>query len=75
MTDLALHDRRETDIRLAIVETQLENHLDNCVAAHGLVEKRLGRIEIGIVATLVAILGGGATTIAFLLKIALHLPR
>lgn len=73
MSGIALHDRRHSDERLAIVETKLGDHLATCVAAHEGVDKRLCRIEKGILAAWGTGTVMGIAVLGFLIKIALHL--
>lgn len=66
-------ERRNVDVRLAVMETNLENHLVSCVKGQGETNARLSRIEKGITAMLLGLITGGAAMLGFLAKIALHL--
>lgn len=66
-------DRRSNDVRLALIESNLDNHIAICEKGQVETNFRLGRIEKSILGILVSILGGGALTLGFLLKIVLHL--
>ena len=72
MADQALPERRN-DVDLAIVKTQLQAHLESCDLAHKTVDSRLSRIEKGIIGAWGTMTVGGIITIAFLIRIVLHL--
>ena len=73
MPGTALQQERRNDVELAVMKTLLDTHLVSCHEDNKVTNFRLNRIEKGILATLGTLLIGGATTIAFLARIVLHL--
>lgn len=63
------HEQRCSDRELAAKDYR-QTIIDTVTA----VEKRVGRLETGVITTLVAIVTGGGVVIGFLVKIVLHLP-
>lgn len=71
--DSLLLERRTDNVRIAVMEANFFNHTEDCKRDRADTNRRLGRIEKGIVAVISSILIGGATVIGILLRIALHL--
>lgn len=72
--DALLPERRaDNRTRIAVIEANFSNHTEDCKRDRLETNRRLGRIEGGIIATGVTLLVGGATVIGVLLRILFHL--